>query len=228
MEQIVSFNGVNVVSSVDTVPVLYNVTFSIAEGEMVYLTGKVGSGKTSIIRTLIAENPVASGKAEICGYDLGSLKDKQIPFLRRKIGVVFQDFALLSDRNVHDNLEFVLRATGWSDSRGIEERIGQVLSDVGLTRKAHHRPNQLSGGEQQRVAIARALLNHPSIILADEPTGNLDSETADAIMTLLVKLNKEKNTAILMVTHNQQLIEKYPARVLVCANESVAENTTLA
>lgn len=230
MEQnskIVVINNVNIFSAADSVPVLYNVSFEISKGEIVYLTGKVGTGKTSIIRTLIAENPVDKGSAEICGFDLRRIKQREIPFLRRKIGVVFQDFALLNDRSVHDNLEFVLRATGWKKTAEIETRIQEVLSDVGMSTKGHYRPVQLSGGEQQRIAIARALLNKPEIILADEPTGNLDFETTDEIMKLLLRLNAEHGTAILMITHNLSLLEKYPARVLVCQNESVEESSSL-
>ncbi len=164
--------------------VIYGLDLEVGAGDFVYITGKVGTGKTSIIRTMIAENRLLKGYGEVCGYRLMELKERDIPYLRRKIGVVFQDFQLLMDRSVHDNLEFVLEATGWKDKKAEEEKIEEVLQAVGMSRKAHKMPHQLSGGEQQRIAIARALLNDPRLILADEPTGNLDSETADGIMQL--------------------------------------------
>ena len=157
------------------------------------------------------------------GYDLVGIKDKDIPFLRRKMGVVFQDFQLLMDRNVNENLRFVLSATGWKDERAISKRIASVLEAVGMERKAHKMPHQLSGGEQQRIAIARSLLNEPQVIIADEPTGNLDNETADGIMKLLTGINQENGTAIVMVTHNRQIFEKYPGRVMVCKEETCEE-----
>ena len=180
-------------------------------GEFVYLTGKVGSGKTSIIRTLIGENPPLSGESRVGDFDLTNLKRKQIPYLRRNIGIVFQDFQLLMDRSVEDNLRFALEATGWKDKGAMAERIDRVLDAVGLKHKAYKQPHQLSGGEQQRAAIARALLNDPPLILADEPTGNLDEETAQSIMRLLFTIN-QRGTAILMVTHNLSLIRAFPAR----------------
>jgi len=180
-------------------------------GEFVYLTGKVGSGKTSIIRTLIGENPPLSGEARVGDFDLTNLKRKQIPYLRRNIGIVFQDFQLLMDRSVEDNLRFALEATGWKDKGAMAERIDRVLDAVGLRHKAYKQPHQLSGGEQQRAAIARALLNEPPLILADEPTGNLDEETAQDIMRLLFAIN-QRGTAVLMVTHNLSLIRTFPAR----------------
>jgi len=180
-------------------------------GEFVYLTGKVGSGKTSIIRTLIGENPPLSGQARVGDFDLTNLKRKQIPYLRRSIGIVFQDFQLLMDRSIEDNLRFVLQATGWKDKADMDLRIDQVLGAVGLRHKAYKQPHQLSGGEQQRAAIARALLNDPPLILADEPTGNLDEETAQGIMRLLFAING-RGTAVLMVTHNMGIIRAFPAR----------------
>ena len=191
--------------------------------DFVYVVGKVGTGKTSIIRTIIAENPLVKGSGEVCGYRLNGIKDRDIPYLRRKMGVVFQDFQLLMDRTVEDNLSFVLKATGWKDEEKISERILSVLEAVGMTSKAHKMPYQLSGGEQQRIAIARALLNEPEVIIADEPTGNLDNETADGIMQLLTRINIEKGTAIVMVTHNRQIFEKYPGRVMVCKDEVCKE-----
>ena len=202
--------------------VLYGLDMDVMPGDLVYIVGKVGSGKTSIIRTVIAENKLLKGEGTACGFDLTSLHSRDIPYLRRRIGVVFQDFQLLTDRSVEDNLEFVLRATGWKDKREIDERITEVLKAVGMGTKAHKMPHQLSGGEQQRIAIARALLNKPKVILADEPTGNLDGETADEILQLLQKLNSE-GTAIVMVTHNRYIYEKYPGRVFTCENEHCHE-----
>ena len=204
--------------------VIYDLDMEVYPGDFVYIVGKVGSGKTSIIRTIIAENRLAGGKGEVCGYDLTAIRDRDIPFLRRKMGVVFQDFQLLMDRSVEDNLSFVLQATGWKNDKAISGRIGQVLDAVGLTNKAHKMPHQLSGGEQQRVAIARALLNEPDVIIADEPTGNLDSETADGIMMLLTKINMERGTAVVMVTHNRTLFEKYKGRVFECGKETCQES----
>jgi len=206
--------------------VIGDFSFTLEQGDFVYLTGKVGSGKTSIIRSITAENPVSTGSARVGEFDLIGIKNKQIPFLRRSLGIIFQDFQLLMDHSVHDNLEFVLRSTEWKNKNEIEERISDVLEMVGLTSKAHKMPHQLSGGEQQRVAIARALLNRPSIILADEPTGNLDNDTAAGIMQLLCNINRENGTAIIMVTHNTALLKEYPGRVLVCANNTCTEVTT--
>ena len=199
------------------VVVVDHLDLTIHPGEFVYLTGKVGSGKTSIIRTLIGENPPLGGEARVGNFDLTNLKRKQIPYLRRSLGVVFQDFQLLMDRTVEDNLRFVLEAPDWKDKGEIAERIDRVLGAVGLQHKAYKMPHQLSGGEQQRAAIARALLNEPSLILADEPTGNLDEDTARGIMKLLFEINRH-GTAILMVTHNQLLLRMFPARVLTLEN----------
>lgn len=197
----------------------------IYPGDFVYIVGKVGTGKTSIIRTMIAESTLRKGQAQVCGFKLESIKEKEIPYLRRKMGVVFQDFQLLMDRSVEDNLSFVLKATGWKNEADMAKRISQVLNAVGMERKAHKMPHQLSGGEQQRIAIARALLNEPEVIIADEPTGNLDNETADGIMKLLTGINQEKGTAIVMVTHNRQIFEKYRGRVMVCEDETCVEET---
>ncbi len=224
MDELVSFSGVDIINGESTV--LYGVNLTVREGDFVYIVGKVGTGKTSIIRTMIAENPLGGGSATVCGYDLGSIRERDIPYLRRKLGVIFQDFQLLMDRSVRDNLHFVLEATGWKDEGKMEKRIEEVLEAVGMERKAHKMPHQLSGGEQQRIAIARALLNSPSLILADEPTGNLDAETADGIMQLLKRLNTTLGTAVVMVTHNLGLCEKYPGRVLVCENEGCREKET--
>jgi cell division transport system ATP-binding protein len=174
---------------------------------------------------MIAENQLKKGYGEVCEFKLNGIKKKNIPYLRRKMGVVFQDFQLLMDRSVEDNLMFVLKATGWKDTDEMEKRIKEVLSAVGMELKAHKMPYQLSGGEQQRVAIARSLLNEPAVIIADEPTGNLDNETADGILRLLTKINIEKGTAIVMVTHNRHIFEKYPGRVFVCKEERCIEQS---
>ena len=203
--------------------VVYGVNMEIARGEVVYLVGKVGSGKTSIIRALTAENPLKRGSGEVCGYRLDGIRQRDIPKLRRRLGVVFQDFQLLTDRTVEENLDFVLRSTLWKKAADRDRRIAEVLEAVGMTTKAHRWPHELSGGEQQRIAIARALLNRPDVILADEPTGNLDPETADGILQLLQRINQERGTAIIMVTHNPRVYEKYPGRIFVCENEECLE-----
>ena len=218
---IISFKDADIMNGEATV--IYNLNMDIYPGDFVYIVGKVGTGKTSIIRTIIAENQLFKGEGIVCGYSLNGIKGKDIPYLRRKMGVVFQDFQLLMDRSVEDNLSFVLKATGWKEEDKISERIEQVLKAVGMTMKAHKMPYQLSGGEQQRIAIARALLNDPQVIIADEPTGNLDNETADGILQLLTRINIEKGTAIVMVTHNRQIFEKYPGRVMVCRDETCKE-----
>lgn len=219
---IISFKNANIINGESIV--IYNLDMDIWPGDFVYIVGKVGTGKTSIIRTMIAENPLKEGKGTVCGFEINGIKPKEIPFLRRKMGVVFQDFQLLMDRSVEKNLEFVLRATGWKDSSGMDKRIIEVLKAVGMETKAHKMPHQLSGGEQQRIAIARSLLNNPEVIVADEPTGNLDNETADGILNLLTSINKEKGTAVVMVTHNRSIFEKYPGRVYVCKDETCTEN----
>ena len=218
---IISFKDADIVNG--EAIVIYNLDMDVYPGDFVYIVGKVGTGKTSIIRTIIAENPLTKGSGVACGFKLNGIKDKEIPYLRRKMGVVFQDFQLLMDRSVEDNLSFVLKATGWRNEEEMSKKIKQVLESVGMERKAHKMPHQLSGGEQQRIAIARVLLNEPAVIIADEPTGNLDNETADGIMQLLTGINKEKGTAIVMVTHNRQIFEKYPGRVMVCKDETCFE-----
>ena len=206
--------------------VIAGLNFILNKGDFVYLTGKVGSGKTSILRSFTAENRVSNGRARVGEFNLIGIKRKQIPYLRRSLGVVFQDFQLLMDRTVEENLEFVLRSTGWRDKAERKARISEVLQEVGLSSKAHKMPHQLSGGEQQRVAIARALLNKPAVILADEPTGNLDNETTAGIMALLTRINRERGTAMVIVTHNTALLSKYPGRVFVCQNNSCHEIET--
>ena len=226
MEQnkpIISFRNADIINGEATV--IYNLNMDVMPGDFVYIVGKVGTGKTSIIRTIIAENPLVKGDGQACGFQLNGIRDRDIPYLRRRMGVVFQDFQLRMDRRVEDNLSFVLRATGWKNEDEMAKRIGSVLEAVGMQRKAHKMPHQLSGGEQQRIAIARSLLNDPEVIIADEPTGNLDNETADGIMKLLTGINQDKGTAIVMVTHNRQIFEKYPGRVMVCKEENCIEQT---
>ncbi len=222
-EPLISFRHADILNGESVV--VYDLNMDIFPGDFVYIVGKVGTGKTSIIRTMTAENPLKKGSGEVCGYHLERLRRRDIPYLRRKMGVVFQDFQLLMDRTVFDNLDFVLLSTGWKKLPDREQRIDEVLQAVGMEKKAHKMPWQLSGGEQQRIAIARALLNNPSVILADEPTGNLDAETADSIMDLLRKINKEQGTAIVIVTHNRRIFEKYRGRVMVCRDETCAEET---
>lgn len=206
--------------------ILSDVNLSVAKGEFVYLVGKVGSGKSSIIKSIIAEIPLQKGRARVGEFDLMKLKRKQIPFLRRGIGVVFQDFQLLMDRSVEENLLFVLEATGWKKKGDMLRRSNEVLEMVGMSTKAHKMPHQLSGGEQQRVVIARAFLNNPPIILADEPTGNLDPDTTIEIMDLFMKINQEQKPALVMVTHNRDLVKRYPGRMMVCENGTLTEVPT--
>ncbi|MBO5582009.1 MAG: ATP-binding cassette domain-containing protein [Bacteroidales bacterium] len=220
MEPIIRFSGADILNGENVV--IYGLDMAIHPGDFVYIVGKVGTGKTSIIRTMTAENRLLTGEGTVCGFNLRGIRTKDIPMLRRRLGVVFQDFQLLMDRSVEANLEFVLRATGWKDRRAIDGRITEVLESVGMGTKAHKMPHQLSGGEQQRIAIARALLNSPAVIIADEPTGNLDGETADGILKLLRKLN-EGGTAIVMVTHNRSIFERYPGRVFSCSEERCEE-----
>lgn len=202
--------------------ILSDVNLTIEKGEFVYLIGKTGSGKSSFMKTLYGDLPLLEGEGQIVGYDLAGLKEKDIPFLRRKLGVVFQDFKLLNDRNVKDNLLFVLNATGWKDKAKMNDKIHQVLDKVGMKTKSIKYPYQLSGGEQQRVAIARALLNDPALILADEPTGNLDPQTSVEVMEVLQEINKNGNT-ILMATHDYALILKYPSKTLKCDENQIFE-----
>lgn len=202
--------------------VLNQVSLEIKAGEFVYLIGKTGSGKSSLIKTLYADLPLTSGQGEIVGFSLKNLHEQKIPFLRRKLGIVFQDFKLLPDRNVHENLLFVLKATGWKDGAAMKIRMDEVLDKVGMKTKGFKFPHELSGGEQQRVAIARALLNDPELILADEPTGNLDPQTSVEVMKVLQEINRAGRT-ILMATHDYALILKYPAKTLKCEGSRVFE-----
>lgn len=221
MDSLISFRNADILAG-DNV-VVHGLNMEVKAGDLVYILGKVGSGKTSIIRTITAENKIGEGEAEACGFNLKILKQRDIPKLRRKLGVVFQDFRLLMDRSVWENLDFILKATGWKDRRKADARIDEVLEATGMSTKAHKMPHQLSGGEQQRIAIARALLNSPEVILADEPTGNLDEETTEEILQLLNKLNKENGTTLIMVTHDKSIVERYPGRVFICQDESCAE-----
>ena len=221
MKTLIKFKDADIINGETTV--IYGLNLTVNAGDFIYIVGKVGTGKTSIIRTMIAENPLEKGEGEVCGYDLRTIRERDIPFLRRKLGVIFQDFQLLMDRNVHDNLRFVLEATDWKNDAEMETRIEEVLGAVGMARKAHKMPHQLSGGEQQRIAIARALLNEPEVIIADEPTGNLDNETAEGIMKLLTGINHTRGTAVVMVTHNQSIFDKFPGRVLICKDETCKE-----
>lgn len=206
-------------------PILTNVNFSVEQHEFVFLIGRTGSGKSSLLKTLYADLELKSGSAEVAGFKLESIATKDIPFLRRKIGIIFQDFQLFNDRSVAENLAFVMKATGWKDKAKINARMAEVLQLVGLNNASTKMPHQLSGGEQQRVVIARALLNEPSILLADEPTGNLDPDVADGIFKLFQEINK-KGTAILMATHNYDLLRKYPYRVLKCEKGELQDSKT--
>ena len=217
---IIELNSVNVFQQKHLV--LSNLGLRIEKGELVYLVGKNGSGKSSFLKTLYGELKLQEGEAIVAGQDLKKLTRKKIPFLRRKIGIVFQDFQLLSDRTVNNNLKFVMKATGWKNKKEIEEGIQVVLEKVGLGNKGFKMPHELSGGEQQRVAIARALLNDPEIILADEPTGNLDPETSLEIMNLLVSIS-QNNKAVLIVSHDYDLMRKFPGRILQFENETITE-----
>lgn len=225
---LISYRNVDVV--IDDNVVLKDVVFDVYRGEFIYLTGKVGSGKSSLLKTIYAELPVqkSSGpdcepKALVLEYDLLNIKRKKVQDLRRQLGVVFQDFRLLTDRSVHDNLKFVLEATGWKNRNEMISRIGGVLAKVGMESKGYKMPNELSGGEQQRIVIARALLNQPDIILADEPTGNLDPETGDSIVQLLHEI-RQQGTTVIMTTHNLSFLEKYPGRQWICNNHRILEN----
>ncbi len=207
--------------------VLQNVNFTVSKGEFVYLVGKTGTGKSSLLKTLYGELTLTNGEASVVGFDLRMMDWKKVPFLRRNLGVVFQDFQLLTDRNVHENLRFVLKATGWQDERLMEEKINDVLDKVGLKSKGFKMPFEMSGGEQQRVDIARALLNSPKLILADEPTGNLDPETSDEIMQLLIQIAKDYGTTVLMATHDFIVINRYPSRMLKTEGGKVIDSAAV-
>jgi cell division transport system ATP-binding protein len=208
-------------------PVLQDVNLKVGKGEFVYLVGKTGTGKSSLLKTLYGELPLTEGEATVAGFNLRELDWKKVPYLRRTLGVVFQDFQLLTDRNVNENLRFVLTATGWKDKKLMDEKIADVLDKVGLKAKGFKMPFELSGGEQQRVDIARALLNSPKLILADEPTGNLDPETSDEIMNLLFHISRDYGTTIVMATHDYIVVNKYPARLIRTERGRVTDNATI-
>ena len=217
--KVISLN--NIAVHQDKIPVLETINLSIQKGEFVYLIGKTGSGKTSLLKTLYGALQLQQGEGEVCGFDLRKLNKKSIPLLRRRIGIVFQDFNLLTDRNVAQNLIFVLKATGWKNNSAMNEKINMVLQSVGMQNTHTRMPHQLSGGEQQRIVIARALLNEPDLIIADEPTGNLDPETSDDILSLLRDLSKNKNTAVLLATHDYRILQHFPARIIRCQDRRV-------
>ncbi|MDE6586735.1 MAG: ATP-binding cassette domain-containing protein [Paramuribaculum sp.] len=218
--KIVSYTDVDIYRQ--EVAVLNKVDFSLDPGEFVYLIGKVGSGKSSLMKSMYAEVPVSGGRARIFDFDLNNIRRHDIPYLRRRIGIVFQDFQLLNDRDVRSNLSFVLKATGWTDRHEMDERIAEVLSEVGMQGKDYKMPHELSGGEQQRIVIARALLNKPPLILADEPTGNLDPETGEQIVARLRDISS-RGTTVVMATHNLQLVDRFPGRMVYCRNHRLEE-----
>jgi cell division transport system ATP-binding protein len=224
-EPIIEINHANIYQGNSLV--LQDVNLRVNKGEFVYLVGKTGTGKSSLLKTLYGELSLTEGDAIVAGFTLRGLNWKKLPFLRRNLGVVFQDFQLLTDRNVNNNLKFVLRATGWKDDKLMDEKIADVLDKVGLKSKGFKMPFELSGGEQQRVDIARALLNSPKLILADEPTGNLDPETSDEIMNLLFHICKDFNTAIVMATHDYIVVQKFPARMIRTEKGKVSDNATI-
>lgn len=206
--------------------ILKDVNLQVAKGEFIYLIGKTGSGKSTLMKSMYGELKMSEGQSEICGYDMTKLKKKHVPFLRRKLGIVFQDFELLTDRNVNDNLKFVLKSTGWKGKKEIASRIEEVLEKVGLDTKGYKMPYELSGGEQQRVAIARALLNDPELILADEPTGNLDPMTTEGILNLLFEISKS-GKSVIMATHDYSTMKKFEARTIVCTNGTLKDKAEI-
>ena len=220
LDTIIDFKDVPVFQKSNLV--LNAASFEISKGEFVYIIGRTGTGKSSLLKTMYAELPVTSGTASIAGFDLGKIKDREIPLLRRKLGIVFQDFQLLTDRSVRDNLLFIMKATGWKEKQSMNERLDVVLKRVGLDTKDHKMPHQLSQGEQQRLAIGRALVNDPDIILADEPTGNLDPETSTGIMNLLFEI-RSAGRAVVMATHDYSLFKEFKARTLKCEDGNLIE-----
>src|SRR3954466_12354478 len=225
-ERIVELRHANIYQGQNLI--LQDVNVTVNKGEFVYLVGKTGTGKSSLLKTLYGDLPLKEGEGTVAGFNLKEMNWKKVPFLRRTLGVIFQDFQLLTDRNVHENLKFVLKATGWKDEKLMDEKIADVLDKVGLRSKGFKMPFELSGGEQQRVDIARALLNSPKLILADEPTGNLDPETSDEIMQLLIHIARDYGTAVIMATHDYMVIQKYPARLVRTDMGKVIDNVTIA
>jgi cell division transport system ATP-binding protein len=224
-EPIVELRNVNIYQGESLV--LSDVNIIVNRGEFVYLVGKTGTGKSSILKTLYGDLELKEGEGKVVGYDLKNMDWKKVPFLRRNLGVVFQDFQLLTDRNVNNNLKFVLKATGWKDEKLMDEKIADVLDKVGLKTKGFKMPFELSGGEQQRVDVARALLNSPKLILADEPTGNLDPETSDEIMQLLFHISRDYGTAVIMASHDYMVVTKFPARTIKTERGKVYDNATV-
>ncbi len=224
-EPIIELRNVNIYQGNSLI--LQDVNLNVNKGEFVYLVGKTGTGKSSLLKTLYGELDLREGEGAVAGFNLKEMGWKKVPFLRRTLGVVFQEFQLLTDRNVNENLKFVLKATGWTDTKLMDEKIADVLDKVGLRSKGFKMPFELSGGEQQRVDIARALLNSPKLILADEPTGNLDPETSDEIMNLLFHIAKDFNTAVVMATHDYIVVQKFPARMIRTEHGKVIDNATI-
>lgn len=223
---VIDYNDVNI--QIDSKYILENVTFTLEEGEFAYIVGTVGSGKSTLLKTVYGEVDIEKGDALVFDtFNIRNIRNKKLQELRRKIGIVFQDFQLLTDRSVHDNLDFVLRCTGWKDKTEREMRIHEVLELVGLSQKGYKRPHELSGGEQQRIVIARAILNRPALLLADEPTGNLDNATGDYIMNLLHRISKEEKMSVLMITHNEQWLRDYPATVYRCAERRITKENAV-
>jgi len=224
-QPIIQLSNVNIYQG--TSLILADVNITVNKGEFVYLIGRTGTGKSSLLKTLYGDLPLKEGAGQVVGFDLKKMDWKKVPYLRRNLGVVFQDFQLLTDRNVNNNLKFVLKATGWKDEKLMDEKINDVLDKVGIKSKGFKMPFELSGGEQQRVDIARALLNSPKLILADEPTGNLDPETSDEIMNLLFHISRDFNTAIVMATHDYIVVQKFPARMIRTEKGRVLDNATI-
>ena len=224
-EVIIELHNVNIYQGSNLV--LQDVNLTVNKGEFVYLVGKTGTGKSSLLKTLYGELPLTEGECTVAGFSLKGMDWKKVPYLRRNLGVVFQDFQLLTDRDVNNNLKFVLKATGWTDEKLMDEKIMDVLDKVGLKAKGFKMPFELSGGEQQRIDIARALLNSPKLILADEPTGNLDPETSDEIMSLLFSISKDYNTTVLMASHDYIVVQKFPARMIRTERGKVIDNATI-